>query len=553
MSSQKRSKEDFVLIMLLIFSIGLVVIQSFRLTAMVDYSYMVENSYRIFQGQLPYKDFVLAYPPGTFYILALFFILFGPNNYSVVACVVTGQVITLILSYLLFNKISQNKIVNLLMLCPIALAGHGIVSSVNYDIAETICILISLNIFFQIIQVGKTGNNLQWFLLGVTVALSLLFKQNVAVVFIFSFTIVILYLMYKKNITKKNCLYFVCGNIFVITVILVFMLKLEIAYDIWLQIFQYPSGERDVWKNIFDVIAQFFTINIKAIILCICAYIVGKHFCGWDKNILIDIVGCIALFGPIVIACKGGIMVTDLLLLTCHWHILLFISVLVVAYDVFKNKNINYIVGIIALLLTIASSLVSQGIIGSTYGIYPLLMFLLLFIYENIEGIKKIKKHTLCIIPLAIIVSLFIMVVTEVRMAFIDLSGEQYTSKTKALAGVSAPGHYIENLDNLIEWVNTNMDLQESFVELPGEDPIYFATGREPRLKYFHLNSTMFPYTIEKYKDDCLNEHIDYIFVKTDLQCAGGFIDYEEFSVMIIDKYFFVKKLPGYAIYKCKY
>lgn len=53
-----------------------------------DEGYYLHITDRMLQGQIPYKDFFLQYPPGHFYILALFFKLFGIS-------VITGRILTL--------------------------------------------------------------------------------------------------------------------------------------------------------------------------------------------------------------------------------------------------------------------------------------------------------------------------------------------------------------------------------------------------------------------------------------------------------------------------
>ncbi|MBL8294813.1 MAG: hypothetical protein JNN08_23410 [Bryobacterales bacterium] len=43
----------------------------------MDHSILFDGGYRIYQGQVPYKDFFMAYPPGTLWVQALFFGLWG--------------------------------------------------------------------------------------------------------------------------------------------------------------------------------------------------------------------------------------------------------------------------------------------------------------------------------------------------------------------------------------------------------------------------------------------------------------------------------------------
>jgi hypothetical protein len=44
---------------------------------LLDQSIMFDGAWRVFQGQIPYRDFYSAFPPVPFFILAFFFLLFG--------------------------------------------------------------------------------------------------------------------------------------------------------------------------------------------------------------------------------------------------------------------------------------------------------------------------------------------------------------------------------------------------------------------------------------------------------------------------------------------
>jgi len=62
----------------LFFATALVVVwQNFRLGVLWDLSYILENSYRISLGDIPYRDFPLAHAPVTFLIQAALIKLTG--------------------------------------------------------------------------------------------------------------------------------------------------------------------------------------------------------------------------------------------------------------------------------------------------------------------------------------------------------------------------------------------------------------------------------------------------------------------------------------------
>src|SRR5579863_2719787 len=65
--------------------------QNSRLAVLWDLSYILENSYRISLGDLPYRDFPFPYAPGTFLIQALLIKLTGRVFFHhVLYCAIIG-------------------------------------------------------------------------------------------------------------------------------------------------------------------------------------------------------------------------------------------------------------------------------------------------------------------------------------------------------------------------------------------------------------------------------------------------------------------------------
>ena len=77
-----------------------------------DEGYILDAAHRFFQGQVPYRDFWIIYPPGIVYLLGGLFWLFGPN-------ILLGRflmvLVGLAISYLLY-KVSRSLTPSLLFL-----------------------------------------------------------------------------------------------------------------------------------------------------------------------------------------------------------------------------------------------------------------------------------------------------------------------------------------------------------------------------------------------------------------------------------------------------
>jgi hypothetical protein len=77
-----------------------------------DEGYILDAAHRFFQGQVPYRDFWIIYPPGIVYLLGSLFWLFGPS-------ILLGRflmvLVGLAISYLLY-RVSHKPIPSLLFL-----------------------------------------------------------------------------------------------------------------------------------------------------------------------------------------------------------------------------------------------------------------------------------------------------------------------------------------------------------------------------------------------------------------------------------------------------
>jgi len=89
----------------LFFATALVVVwQNFRLGVLWDLSYILENSYRISLGDIPYRDFPLAHAPVTFLIQAALIKLTGRVFFHhELYCAAVGGLATLLTWRILLN------------------------------------------------------------------------------------------------------------------------------------------------------------------------------------------------------------------------------------------------------------------------------------------------------------------------------------------------------------------------------------------------------------------------------------------------------------------
>src|SRR5947209_755554 len=86
----------------------IVVWQNCRLGVLWDLSYVLENSYRISLGDIPYRDFPFPYPPLTFLIQAAIIKLTGRVFWHhIVYCALLSGLATLVTWRILLNLLRE--------------------------------------------------------------------------------------------------------------------------------------------------------------------------------------------------------------------------------------------------------------------------------------------------------------------------------------------------------------------------------------------------------------------------------------------------------------
>src|SRR5438552_7049743 len=117
-----------VALLLALASAGVVFWQNSRLAVLWDLSYVLENSYRISLGDIPYRDFPFPYPPLTFLIQAAIIKLAGRVFWHhIVYCALMGGLATVLTWRILLNLLREEvihaRLVAFLLSLPLIVLG----------------------------------------------------------------------------------------------------------------------------------------------------------------------------------------------------------------------------------------------------------------------------------------------------------------------------------------------------------------------------------------------------------------------------------------------
>src|SRR5437879_10994456 len=74
-----------------------------------DEGFAVYGATRVLNGEIPYRDFLIEYPPGIFYLLASVFKIFGTSLLVERMCDAVTRTIIVVLVYSIAGKISSPR------------------------------------------------------------------------------------------------------------------------------------------------------------------------------------------------------------------------------------------------------------------------------------------------------------------------------------------------------------------------------------------------------------------------------------------------------------
>lgn len=174
----------------------------------------------------------------------------------------------------------------------------------------------------------------------------------------------------------------------------------------------------------------------------------------------------------------------------------------------------------------------------------PLFLFsiLLVYIYKHF---RRYGKYV-AIIPLFLSTMLVCQLYNaiNIKLQNVNEDGELYveTDITNKLYKIGMRGPWLKEFENLIPYIEKNIG-KIPFVEIPCEDPIYWATGTMPQMSFFQLYPETCPYPKDKIIDNINKYGIKVIIVKRIHQFKDYMIPEEE-----IDDFEMLAKQNGYHL-----
>jgi hypothetical protein len=557
--------QDWIVASLLFLATGAVVVwQNSRLTVLWDLSYVLENSYRISLGDVPYRDFPFPYAPLTFLIQAALIKLTGRVFWHhVVYCAVIGglaSVLTWRIILRMLRNVSHARWLALILCVPVVPLGiYCIYPHPFYDPDCTFAILICV----LLLQRLKASSTRRAFLTGLTLVIPLFVKQNTGLAFLASAMAALILLIvvdWRNRRPVRGYVLAICGALFGLACALIVIQLTAGLQNYWQWTIQFAASRR--MPPLSEMLAAY---RDKSVLLSTVTFAAGALTLWFNRtgSRALSLLSSLLMSAPfawpaiyLFIERDSSERAERLLAL---WPFLLIVA-LVTAIVSLKRRSGMALVLPFVLIAAAQGAFLSQQLWGSTYAIWPLWIILVAGVIEAINLFSK-SKTSWATIPLVAVIafSTFIAgaayVLSHERLDYAELTdGELAHSKLPQLRGLSMRGDWISGFEELVDYAEREIPRDEGILMLPGEDLFYYTTGRRPRFLVLMFDRTINPYSADEIRDLARGRDIRWIIMKQELQLEDEQV--KQFTAELLGRleqdFEQVESLDNYEVYHRK-
>ena len=515
--------------------------QNAHVAVLFDVGYVLNTAACIAFGQMPFRDFPLVHAPLTFLIQAAIIRLTGRVYFHhVLYAAVLGGFGTVLAWRIALASLREHLAaawtVAILVAAPLIFLGiYCIVPNPEYDSDCAFWILVAIWLLLQIDKAAHVGAGLA---AGAALILPLFFKQNMGLPFLAAAICGVLLLLSVKWFPrrqapiaegKRSILLSVLAGAGVALLAALLLLHWTAGVENYVHWTIRFAAQRRLpgfgdMMGIYREPSLVWTLPCVAIALIVLYAVPGKN--RWLR-----IAAFALLSAPFLFTLTSLVLYDDadergdsLLAL---WPLLLLLAAALAIRNLVGLRRKPSLQALLPLvvLAAIHGTFMSQQVWGSTYAIWPLLLLLMASLLAYLSDIRGVATLRWFVPALATIISVTLLVCggfytfSEERLSYAQLpAGPVEHSTFPELAGLSTPGPYLPEFDELLRYSQANIPFNDGLILIPGEEPFYFATGRVPRFPVLLFDRTTDPYSPEEAADLARLRNIRWLIVKRDLQ-----------------------------------
>jgi hypothetical protein len=531
-----------------------------------DLSYILENSYRISLGEIPYRDFVLPYAPLTFLTQAGLIKLTGRVFFHhVLYCAAVGGLGTVLTWRIVLNvlreKIAPARPVAFLLSVPLMVLGiYCIFPHPFYDPDCTFTILVGI---FLLQKLERKGfRPLPAFFAGAILVIPLFVKQNTGMAFLASAALGLAVLLalgaWRGQPVRGFAWLLAAAGAGLVSAILIIQFTAGLGnYLHWT--IQFAASRR--MPPLRDMLVVYQNQSLP---VWIAVFVAGGTLSWFNRQgkqalalLSVTLMSLPFAWTAIYLAIDTDASERAERLLAV-WPFLLILSFALALASFRRRANIALILPFI-LIGTVHGAFLSQQVWGSTYAIWPLFIILLAGTIEALAaGLKKLSEWELLTFTSVIAISMALSggfyVWSHERLDYANVSeGDVMRPTLPALAGLSVHGPWIPQFEELVRYTRREIPIEDGILMVPGEDLFYYTTGRRPRFPVLLFDHTVNPYSPEEILNMARAKQIRWLVVKRDLQLGNEPVEDKDRLLMLLRQDFKqVESLDNYDVYQRK-
>lgn len=558
-----RLTDWLIALCLAVASAAIVIWQNSHLAVLWDLSYILENSYRMSLGQIPYRDFPFPYAPLTFLTQAALIKLTGRVFFHhVIYCAVInglGVLLTWRILLRILHATSNKRFLALVLTTPLAVLGvYGIFPHPFYDCDCTFVVLVCLLLLSRFQQSAL----LESFFAGVLLVIPLLTKQNTGGAFLISAVgcVVLLFLIdiYNRRNTTRYILLFAGLTVsFCVAILLIHHFAGLHNYYSWT--FTFAAQRRTpAFADMIGMYKDNATVWwLLPVVFGLVLMWLGRRNrkTGWLAVVFI----LVPFVWPVIYLVLDNDASERAERLVNLWPLVLILSVVVMVPVVRRRSFADLLVPLIV-IATVHGAFFSQQLWGSTYALWPLFVILIAFVISALSSGGPDGQLTISALTLASVIAFCLVIAgafyvrSHERLDYADLDdGDLARSTNPALKGMATRGSWLTDFDELVAYTDKEIPREDGILCLPGEDLFYYTTGRRPQFPVLMFDHTINPYSPQEIVDIARERNINWLIVKNDLQLEGEPIERkDELMKLLMQQFESVDSLNNYEIYKRK-
>jgi hypothetical protein len=549
--------------------------QNAHVAVLWDLGYVLDSAARIAAGQMPYRDFPFAHAPLTFLIQAAIIRLTGRVfTHQILYTVVIGGLGTVLAWRValetLRGRASAAWPLALLLAAPLSVLGiYCILPNPEYDCDCALAILAAL---WLLQRVGARKNSVALgFAAGFFACVPLFLKQNMGLLFLVAVVgavaVVLGAQLFRRSeasteSAESSALLAVLAGAFSSFLAATLLLHWTVGIENYIRWTVGFAAQRRM-PGFADMLGVYHDPSLLLTLPCVLVALALLRF-GVGKRVWAQIAAFALLAAPFLFTLASLLIYDDadergdsLLAL---WPLLLLLAAALALANLFRFRHQLRLRALLPLvmLLAINGTFMSQQLWGSTYAIWPLLILLLAEMVVYLDGLACAASARWFAPSLAALISAALLVcggsyiASEERLSYAQLpDGPTVHSAFPQLAGMSTPGPYLAEFDELLRYAQANIPIDDGLILLPGEEPFYFASGRVPQFPITLFDPSTDPYSPYEIASLVRTRNIRWLIVKRDLQLKEDPTP-ERAEVMdgLMHEFTLAAHLRGYDVYR---